>query len=570
MISYHTMVQSYIFLLVTVTSIIWKMSLGLSCLSCHSESDKSRCSTHQVQCREGFEECFFDKSTLQNSAVVYSAGCRAKAVCDLLENAVGKRDVIGRSRRTSVLCAQCCNTASRNNIPCNAHLCDNRMFCLSCHSESDKSKCLTHQIECRDGLEECFFDKITLQNSAVVYSAGCREKAVCDLVGNAVGKRDVISRSRRTSVLCAQCCNTPPRNSLPCNAQLCEDRFTTDTSTPGHFTDYNQNDCKDLINCRPYPKESICPASSSYHAWANVRCKMYCGFCIVSTPPPSCVDKISNCNEYDADLCTNPLYRLFKEDNCQLFCGLCKIAATIPSTTPPTPVPTTTMKIPFRPPTTIGVQRCTQWDNWVNLHTPDASGDSEPIAEVKKHSHICINPMKIECRTATGSTADDLGQIISCDLWSGLQCDNMNQFDPNGCADYKVRLGCLKQTSECTPCVDRSWSPWVDERNPTTHALGDKEKSGLEYQKASGFCSGGTIHKVECWSTDIGAFHYSIGQVMKCTPIDGVVCNNADNYPLTCTNYKIRYQCYCNVTTILHFVPPISRRDNEEDGIFLL
>ena len=97
----------------------------------------------------------------------------------------------------------------------------------------------------------------------------------------------------------------------------------------------------------------------------------------------------------------------------------------------------------------IIVERCTEWDNWVNLHTPDASGDSEPIAEVKKHSHICINPMKIECRSATGSTADDLGQIISCDLWSGLQCDNMNQFDPNGCADYKVRLACLKQTSEC-------------------------------------------------------------------------------------------------------------------------
>ncbi|XP_076107700.1 uncharacterized protein LOC143075976 isoform X3 [Mytilus galloprovincialis] len=484
MISYHTMVQSYIFLVVTVTSIIWKISLGLSCLSCHSESDKSRCSTHQVQCRDGFEECFFDKSTLQNSVVVYSAGCRAKAVCDLLGNAVGKRDVIGRSRRTSVLCAQCCNTAPRNNIPCNAHLCDNRLWCLSCHSESDKSKCLTHQVECRDGLEECFFDKTTLQNSAVVYSAGCREKAVCDLVGNAIGKRDVISRSRRTSVLCAQCCNTPPRNSLPCNAQLCEDH------------------CKDLINCRPYPKESICPVNSSYHAWANVRCRMYCGFCIVSTPPSSCVDKISNCYEYDADLCTNPLYRLFREDNCQLFCGLCKIAvstpppscadkisncneydadlctnplyrlfrddncqrfcglcktagsllgtATIPSTTPSTPVPTTTMKIPFRPPTTIAVERCTEWDNWVNLHTPDASGDSEPIAEVKKHSHICINPMKIECRTATGSTADDLGQIISCDLWSGLQCDNMNQFDPNGCADYKVRLGCLKQTSECS------------------------------------------------------------------------------------------------------------------------
>ncbi|XP_071181496.1 uncharacterized protein [Mytilus edulis] len=448
------------------------------------------------------------------------------------------------------------------------------LSCSSCYSESDKSMCLKKQVKCPDGLEECFLDKTSLQDSSVVYSAGCRAKAVCDLLGNSVGKRGDISRSRRTSVLCAQCCNSAPRNTIPCNAHLCDDRLTPGTTTPGYVTDNNltvstpPSSCVDKIsNCYEYDAD-LC-TNPLYRLFREDNCQLFCGLCkiAVSTSPSSCADKISNCNEYDADLCTNPLYRLFRDDNCQRFCGLCKTAATIPSTTPSTPVPTTTMLIPFKPPTTIAVERCTEWDNWVNLHTPDASGDSEPIAEVKKHSHICINPMKIECRTATGSTADDLGQIISCDLWSGLQCDNMNQFDPNGCADYKVRLGCLKQTSECTQCVDRSWSPWVDERNPITYALGDKEKSGLEYQKASGFCSGGTIHKVECWSTDIGVFHYSTGEVMKCTPIDGVVCNNADNYPITCTNYKIRYQCYCNVTTIL---PPISRRDNEEEGIFLL
>lgn len=41
------------------------------------------------------------------------------------------------------------------------------------------------------------------------------------------------------------------------------------------------------------------------------------------TSPIPCVDKIPNCNEYDADLCTNPLYRLFREDNCRKFCSLC-------------------------------------------------------------------------------------------------------------------------------------------------------------------------------------------------------------------------------------------------------
>ena len=45
----------------------------------------------------------------------------------------------------------------------------------------------------------------------------------------------------------------------------------------------------------------------------------------------------------------------------------------------------------------------------------------------------------------------------------------------------------------------------MDENNPNTYALGDKEKSATEYQKANHFCTKGTINKVECWNTDIDA-----------------------------------------------------------------
>ncbi|XP_052100630.1 mucin-2-like isoform X2 [Mytilus californianus] len=91
-------------------------------------------------------------------------------------------------------------------------------------------------------------------------------------------------------------------------------------------TDANNTntECKDLINCRAYPPEKICVNDSVYKPWASVRCRAYCGYCIQNTSPVPCVDKIPNCNEYDADLCTNPLYRLFREDNCLKFCNLCK------------------------------------------------------------------------------------------------------------------------------------------------------------------------------------------------------------------------------------------------------
>ncbi|XP_063420933.1 mucin-2-like [Mytilus trossulus] len=96
------------------------------------------------------------------------------------------------------------------------------------------------------------------------------------------------------------------------------------------------------------------------------------------------------------------------------------------------------------------VEKYTEWDNWVNSNAPDGSGDDyEPIDEVLKHSHLCSYPIKIECLTTTGSKADDIGQIITCDLCSGLQCVNYDQSDSKGCADYKVRLACLKLPTEC-------------------------------------------------------------------------------------------------------------------------
>ena len=82
-------------------------------------------------------------------------------------------------------------------------------------------------------------------------------------------------------------------------------------------------------------------------------------------------------------------------------------------------------------------------------NTPDATGDIEPISKVKELSLTCRQPLRIQCQTVGGVDYDQTGQIVTCNLWEGLTCNNMDQFDPTGCLDYRVRLGCLKQTPEC-------------------------------------------------------------------------------------------------------------------------
>jgi hypothetical protein len=36
-----------------------------------------------------------------------------------------------------------------------------------------------------------------------------------------------------------------------------------------------------------------------------------------------CADRLTNCDEYTSDVCTNPFYRIWREDNCRKYCKIC-------------------------------------------------------------------------------------------------------------------------------------------------------------------------------------------------------------------------------------------------------
>lgn len=94
---------------------------------------------------------------------------------------------------------------------------------------------------------------------------------------------------------------------------------------------------------------------------------------------------------------------------------------------------------------------CIVYDAWVNTGqpTPINGGDYETIDQVKAAALTCRRPLRIECRTATGTPYSQTGQAVTCSLDRGLVCNNADQIDVHGCLDYKVRLGCLKSTPEC-------------------------------------------------------------------------------------------------------------------------
>ena len=80
------------------------------------------------------------------------------------------------------------------------------------------------------------------------------------------------------------------------------------------------------------------------------------------------------------------------------------------------------------------------------------------------------------------------------------------------------------------------------------------------------FCKDGKIVSVECRSTDNQPY-YSTGEIVSCNVDQGLVCENADNFPACQHDYMIRYQC--EETTcqgISRFVLNETSRKNQQLG----
>ena len=90
---------------------------------------------------------------------------------------------------------------------------------------------------------------------------------------------------------------------------------------------------------------------------------------------------------------------------------------------------------------------------------------------------------------------------------------------------------------QCTP----GFSTWFNQDNPSTGS-GDSER--LTGAALSALCPGGSVTNIECQTVD-GIPYYSTGEILTCDMDHGLVCSNADNFPIPCSDYQIRYECTC-------------------------
>lgn len=76
-------------------------------------------------------------------------------------------------------------------------------------------------------------------------------------------------------------------------------------------------------------------------------------------------------------------------------------------------------------------------------------------------------------------------------------------------------------------------------------SIGDYESSVVEFVVNYYFCNGGNIIKVECYFVFMEVSAELFGEILVCIFSKGFVCDDFDNFSISCGDYKIRYYCDC-------------------------
>ncbi|GAB1292922.1 Mucin 5, subtype B, tracheobronchial [Apodemus speciosus] len=97
-----------------------------------------------------------------------------------------------------------------------------------------------------------------------------------------------------------------------------------------------------------------------------------------------------------------------------------------------------------------------KWTEWFDVDSPTSGvvkGDMETYENIRASGKkMCQAPEKIECRAENypAVSIDKIGQVVSCNLETGLVCKNEDQTDDfKMCFNYNIRVLCCDDYSHC-------------------------------------------------------------------------------------------------------------------------
>nr|XP_045582100.1 uncharacterized protein LOC123745535 [Procambarus clarkii] len=210
--------------------------------------------------------------------------------------------------------------------------------------------------------------------------------------------------------------------------------------------------------------------------------------------------------------------------------------------------------------------RCNDWSPYYKKEK-DSEGLILSLNMLRtRREFVCENPVNASCREViTKLPAADLGQIITCDAVEGLKCLNIQ--NTKNCHNYEISFFCecdettpisttvvtLGPTTSLVPCD--AWSPWINDIKPW-QSNGDTEfKTIEELREKFQFCLEGQLADIECVETATG-LKTAADKGTTCDVRYGFRCSNEDQDRGSCLDYKIRYYCSCETTTVTTTIIP--------------
>ncbi|KAM8939219.1 mucin-2 [Pelodytes ibericus] len=143
---------------------------------------------------------------------------------------------------------------------------------------------------------------------------------------------------------------------------------------------------------------------------------------------------------------------------------------TSPTTTPKPTTPTSTLSTS---PTSSPCAPTCWWTDWFDESYPEygkEGGDYETYENIKNAGHtLCDKPENISCRAERfpDEPLDQLGQVVTCDVSTGLICHNKDQtgFLPV-CYNYQISVYCCNY--DCSTTVPQSTATSTTQSTTTT------------------------------------------------------------------------------------------------------
>lgn len=273
---------------------LFSADTSLDCFSCSDITSVDDC--HTTKTCSPSQICYTE-SYENNGNKLFTMGCKEKVFCQ----GIDMTHLFGR-RTTG--CTQCCSLHG-----CNKYLCPLRFTAAPPPVDGSWSYwgpwegCSS---TCGIGLQSRF--------------------RKCDNPPPSSNGRLCLGDAKDVGLCNIHCVETPSVSTVTTTSVAITSRYNDafkSTSTSKYVTDdltQAPGKCEDLIDCSGYYRPEAC--NGIYSPWAHRYCPVHCGFCPTASAPP-CVDTIDNCDEYQADICTNQAFWQWRESHCRKYCNLC-------------------------------------------------------------------------------------------------------------------------------------------------------------------------------------------------------------------------------------------------------